>query len=341
MDNFRCFGRIGEGAHGVVFEAKEITTGQKVAIKKIPLKRLDDGLPVQVLREIKSLQQCSESEAPGSENILRLRTFFAAGSAIMLVTDFMVGDLGDVIRDFRNPLTHAQSKGYCAQVMRGLSFVHSQNILHRDLKPSNLLIAPNRQLKIADFGLARMFDETRPMSHQVATRWYRAPELLYGARHYDFGVDLWAAGCICAELFTFGPFFPGQSDIEQLWQVLRTLGTPTADSWPQWSSLPDSSKITFAFEPGVDLGDLLEDTPQHTVDLIKGLLVYNSEKRVSAADCLRHPFFFTDPMPTHFSKLPLPPQQPLRFRTDISNLEKPLENMFPPSEYPNLSLSTD
>ena len=96
--------------------------------------------------------------------------------------------------------------------------------------------------------------------------------------------------------------------------MLRTLGTPTADSWPQWSSLPDSSKITFAFEPGVDLGDLLEDTPQHTVDLIKGLLVYNSEKRVSAADCLRHPFFFTDPMPTHFSKLPLPPQQPLRFR---------------------------
>ena len=103
--------------------------------------------------------------------------------------------------------------------MRGVAFVHSQNLLHRDLKPSNLLIAPNRQLKIADFGLARIFDSTRPMSHQVATRWYRAPELLYGARKYDFGVDLWAAGCIIAELFAFCPIFPGQSDIEQLWQV--------------------------------------------------------------------------------------------------------------------------
>lgn len=219
MENFRVFGRIGEGAHGVVYNAQEIKTGHKVALKKIPLKRLEDGLPIQVLREIKSLQQCSESSEPGAEHVLRLRTFFAAGSAVVLATDFMLGDLGDVIRDFHHPLTHAKSKSYCLQLMRGLAFVHSQNILHRDLKPSNLLIAPNRQLKIADFGLARIFDDARPMSHQVATRWYRAPELLYGARHYDFGVDLWAAGCIIAELFTFCPLFPGQSDIEQLWQV--------------------------------------------------------------------------------------------------------------------------
>ena len=104
MEQFRCFGRIGEGAHGVVYHAQEIKTGEKVALKKIPLKRLEDGLPIQVLREIKSLQQCSESDEPGSEHVLRLRSFFAAGSAIVLATDFMVGDLGDVIRDFRNPL---------------------------------------------------------------------------------------------------------------------------------------------------------------------------------------------------------------------------------------------
>merc|ERR1712035_119559 len=96
-----------------------------------------------------------------------------------LATDFMVGDLSEIIRNWEAPLTLAQSKSYALQLMRGLAFIHSQNIIHRDLKPSNLLISPSRRLKIADFGLARLQDDVRPMSHQVATRWYRAPELLY------------------------------------------------------------------------------------------------------------------------------------------------------------------
>ena len=107
--------------------------------------------------------------------------------------------------------SEAQSKSYSLQLLRGLAFIHSQNIIHRDLKPSNLLISPTRRLKIADFGLARLQDDIRPMSHQVATRWYRAPELLYGARRYNYAVDMWSAGTIIGELLTFSPLFPGHS----------------------------------------------------------------------------------------------------------------------------------
>ena len=151
-----------------------------------------------------------ESDEPGSEFVLRLRSYFAAGSAVVLATDFMVGDLGEIIRNWESPLTLAQSKSYALQLMRGLAFIHSQQIIHRDLKPSNLLISPSRRLKIADFGLARLKSD-RPMSHQVGTRWYRAPELLYSAKTYDYGVDLWSAGTIIGELYNFSPLFPGHS----------------------------------------------------------------------------------------------------------------------------------
>ncbi|XP_021239598.1 cyclin-dependent kinase B1-1-like, partial [Numida meleagris] len=104
----------------------------------------------------------------------------------------------------------------------------------QDLKPANLLIDGAGRLKLADFGLARVLaaPRGRPYSHQVATRWYRAPELLYGARHYDEGVDLWAVGCIFGELLNLSPLFPGENDIEQLCCVLRALGTPSPRAWP-------------------------------------------------------------------------------------------------------------
>ena len=121
--------------------------------------------------------------------------------------------------------SEAQSKSYSLQLLRGLAFIHSQNIIHRDLKPSNLLISPTRRLKIADFGLARLQDDVRPMSHQVATRWYRAPELLYGARRYNYAVDMWSAGTIIGELLTFSPLFPGHSG-----SISRFFGKCARDS---------------------------------------------------------------------------------------------------------------
>ncbi|KAG6920693.1 cyclin dependent kinase 20, partial [Chelydra serpentina] len=154
-----------------------------------------------------------------------------------------------------------------------------------DLKPANLLISSTGQLKIADFGLARVFssDAGRLYSHQVATRWYRAPELLYGARKYDEGVDLWAVGCIFAELLNNSPLFPGENDIEQLCCVLRVLGTPSQRVWPEITELPDYNKISFKDNPPIPLEEVLPDAPPQALQLLTRFLVYPSRDRVRAA----------------------------------------------------------
>ncbi|KAF2353651.1 Protein kinase domain, partial [Trinorchestia longiramus] len=204
MEAYTVTGRIGEGAHGVVVRAKHNLTGREVALKKIPLRRLDQGMPATALREIKALQQIQ------SEYVVQLLDVFAEGTGFVLAFELMPGDLGEMIRDAHRPLTEAQVKTYMVMLLKGVAYLHQNNIMHRDLKPANLLINGFGRLKIADFGLCRIFSKTRKRlySHQVATRWYRAPELLYGARQYTEGVDLWAVGCIFGELINKSPLFP-------------------------------------------------------------------------------------------------------------------------------------
>ncbi|XP_056278173.1 cyclin-dependent kinase 20 isoform X2 [Pseudoliparis swirei] len=364
MDQYNILGRIGEGAHGIVFKAKHIETGETVALKKVALRRLEDGIPNQALREIKALQEIEDNQ-----HVVKLKDVFPHGTGFVLVFDFMLSDLSEVIRNSQRPLTPAQVKGYMMMLLTGVTFLHHNNIMHRDLKPANLLISSSGHLKIADFGLARLFSEQeeRLYSHQVATRWYRAPELLYGARKYDEGVDLWAVGCIFGELLNSSPLFPGENDIEQLCCVLRVLGTPTADTWPcvpepvgelrmscsLWSGrlpekdtrfgasgpsckeiveLPDYNKITFKENPAIPLEEIVPDTPPQAVDLLYQFLVYPSNQRCSARKALLHPFFFSSPLPAHHSELPIPQRggRPHRQRlqappTDFS-VDLPLQN---------------
>lgn len=229
MDQYCILGRIGEGAHGIVFKAKHVETGEIVALKKVALRRLEDGIPNQALREIKALQEMEDNQY-----VVQLKAVFPHGAGFVLAFEFMLSDLAEVVRHAQRPLAQAQVKSYLQMLLKGVAFCHANNIVHRDLKPANLLISASGQLKIADFGLARVFspDGSRLYTHQVATRWYRAPELLYGARQYDQGVDLWAVGCILGELLNGSPLFPGENDIEQLCCVLRILGTPSPQVWP-------------------------------------------------------------------------------------------------------------
>ncbi|XP_025839929.2 cyclin-dependent kinase 20 isoform X2 [Vulpes vulpes] len=229
MDQYCILGRIGEGAHGIVFKAKHVETGEIVALKKVALRRLEDGIPNQALREIKALQEIEDNQ-----HVVQLKAVFPHGAGFVLAFEFMLSDLAEVVRHAQRPLVQAQVKSYLQMLLKGVAFCHANNIVHRDLKPANLLISASGQLKIADFGLARVFspDGSRLYTHQVATRWYRAPELLYGARQYDQGVDLWAVGCILGELLNGSPLFPGENDIEQLCCVLRILGTPSPQVWP-------------------------------------------------------------------------------------------------------------
>lgn len=179
MENYRILGRIGEGAHGVVFKAKELETGELVALKKVPIRRLEGGIPNTALREIKALQEIGQHHS-----VVKLLDVFAYSSGVVLAFEFMLSDLSAVLRNTERPLTEAQIKSYMGMLLNGVAFCHDNDVMHRDLKPANLLISSSGHLKLADFGLARVFagKEDRSYSHQVATRWYRAPELLYGAR---------------------------------------------------------------------------------------------------------------------------------------------------------------
>ncbi|CAI8052516.1 Cyclin-dependent kinase 20 [Geodia barretti] len=244
MEQYHILERIGEGAHGVVLKAKHLQTGEVVALKKIPLKKLDDGIPNSVLREMKALQECEDSH-----HVVRLRDVFPHGPGFVLVFDYMLSDLAKVIRNSEHPLTEASSS----------SLYPSSDL---DLKPANLLISPMGHLKIADFGLARVFsgESGRLYSHQVATRWYRAPELLYGAKEYDLGVDMWAVGCIFGELLNNSPLFPGMSE------------------------LPDFKKILFPEIPPIPLEVVVPDAPSQAIDLLSKFLVYYSKKRTTASN---------------------------------------------------------
>lgn len=327
---YTILGNIGEGAHGIVFKAKHIESGEVVALKKVPLRKLEDGIPNTALREIKALQEIEDNQ-----NVVKLIDVFPYGTGFVLVFEYMLSDLSEVLRNSTRPLTEAQIKSYMLMLLKGVVFCHENSIMHRDLKPANLLISSTGHLKIADFGLARVFrnEGNRQYSHQVATRWYRAPELLYGARLYDEGVDLWAVGCIFGELLNNSPLFPGESDIAQLYCVLRVLGTPRPGQG--MTELPDYNKIVFPEMPPIPLETIVPDASPEAVDLLKKFLVYPSKERISAAEALLHPYFFTEPLPAHHSELPIPARNgrkasgrgPLRRAFDIDvPLEKSLVN---------------
>ncbi|XP_076029347.1 cyclin-dependent kinase 20-like [Oratosquilla oratoria] len=304
MDAYTVVGRIGEGAHGIVVRARHNLTGQMVALKKVPLRRLEQGMPITALREIKALQEVNSS------HVVRLLDVFGEGAGFVLVFELMLGDLGEMIRDASRPLTQPQIKSYMTMLLSGVAYLHQHHIMHRDLKPANLLISETGQLKIADLGLCRVFCQTekhkRLYSHQVATRWYRAPELLYGARRYDEGVDLWAVGCIFGDLLNNSPVFPGESDIDQLCVVLQTLGTPSERNWPGLTQLPDYKKITFPKSKAVPLELVLPDASPDALDLIKKFLIYSSEKRIRADKALLHTYFFTPPLAASLEEMPRP-----------------------------------
>uniref|UniRef100_A0A0C9R231 Cyclin-dependent kinase 20 n=1 Tax=Fopius arisanus TaxID=64838 RepID=A0A0C9R231_9HYME len=204
MENYTVTGRIGEGAHGLVVKAIKNETGNEVALKKVLLKRINDGLPVSIIREVKTLQEMNHPF------IIKLLDAFPSGFDYIMVFHYMPSGLWELLKDSNRPLTLSMKKCYIKMLLEGVAYMHRTNIMHRDLKPANLLIDPSGVLKIADFGLARLTWEeyTRPYSQQVATRWYRAPELLYGSKLYSSSIDMWSVGCIIAEIINNSPLFP-------------------------------------------------------------------------------------------------------------------------------------
>merc|ERR1711916_274853 len=216
---------IGQGAYGVVCAAHDTETGDKVAIKKIGGIFQNKTDAKRTLREIRILR------AFDHENVLALVDVWCAESAedfdeIYLVTELLDTDLHQIIGS-NQPLTDDHVQYFTYQILRALKYIHSANVLHRDLKPSNLLLNGNCDLKVCDYGLARVADPEEShagfLTEYVATRWYRAPEVMLSWKNYTKAIDVWAVGCILAELLGRRPLFPGRDYLHQVGLILDVL----------------------------------------------------------------------------------------------------------------------
>lgn len=304
---------LGEGTYGVVYKAIDTKSGKVVAIKKIRIGKQKEGVNFTALREIKLLKELKDP------SVIELIECFPHKGNLHLVFEFMETDLEAVIRDRNIFLSPADIKSYIQMTLKGLAFCHKKWVLHRDMKPNNLLIGPHGQLKLADFGLARIFGSPdRRFTHQVFARWYRAPELLFGARQYGPGVDVWAAACIFAELLLRRPFLQGNSDIDQLGKIFAAFGTPKPSQWPDMIYLPDY--VEYQFVPGQPFKTLFPTATDDCLDLLSKMFTYDPKARISAQQALEHRYFSSGPPPTEPALLPRPPPKREPANPKVSDL---------------------
>jgi len=285
LDRYLKMEKVGEGTYGVVYKAKDLVTGDIVAMKKIRLDAEDEGVPSTAIREISLLKELNHP------NIVRLVNVLLIENKLYLVFEFLDKDLRKYSDIVKKNMHKMLIKSYLYQLLKGICFCHQHRVLHRDLKPQNLLIDRKGNLKIGDFGLARAVGiPLRTYTHEVVTLWYRAPEILLGGRQYSTPVDVWSIGCIFAEMVTCSPLFPGDSEIDQLFKIFRCLGTPTEELWPGVSNFKDF-KPTFPQWIGNNLAKQVPGIEPLGLDLLKRMLVYEPSKRISAREALQHEYF--------------------------------------------------
>ncbi|XP_064465676.1 cyclin-dependent kinase 1-like [Ornithodoros turicata] len=287
MENYTEVEKIGEGRYGVVYKCEDKRNGQIVALKKIRPEREDEGVPSTAMREISFLRELIHP------NIVCLQDVLIEKNGLFLVFEFLSMDLKEYIDTIPEDqqMDKKLVKSYMRQILEAILFCHQRRVLHRDLKPQNLLIDQKGNIKVADFGLARAFcNPIRVYTHEVATLWYRAPEVLLGSPRYSIPIDIWSIGCIFVEMYNKKPLFHGDSEIDQLFRIFRTLGTPTEDTWPGVAGLRDY-KPTFPSWKDNILGSMVTDMDSEAIDLLKKMLTYDPAKRISARDALEHPYF--------------------------------------------------
>ncbi|XP_043912330.1 cyclin-dependent kinase 1 [Protopterus annectens] len=287
MDDYVKIEKIGEGTYGVVYKGRHKATGQVVAMKKIRLESEEEGVPSTAIREISLLKELQHP------NIVGLQDVLMQDSRLYLIFEFLSMDLKKYLDSIPSGqyLDNMLIKSYVYQILQGIVFCHSRRVLHRDLKPQNLLIDNKGVIKLADFGLARAFGiPVRVYTHEVVTLWYRAPEILLGSNRYSTPVDIWSIGTIFAELATKKPLFHGDSEIDQLFRIFRTLGTPNNDVWPEVESLTDYKNTFPKWKPG-SLSAHVKNLDDDGVDLLRGMLIYDPSKRISAKQSLNHRYF--------------------------------------------------
>jgi len=297
----RLESNIAEGTYGKVHKARDKETGKVVAIKKAKVSGMDrdvGGIAFTALREIKLML------AVKHPNVMGCLDVFADGGAIHIVMEYMDGDLRNVIEERATILGEPHVKCLARQILEGLAALHSAWFVHRDLAPTNVLLSFSTGVaRIGDFGFARTIGHReRPLTPMCTTLWYRAPELLYGAKFYGQMVDIWSFGCLVAEMFLRQPLFPGSGEFGMLTKIFEKTGTPTEEVWTDVSALP--SFVEFSAHPKMPIEMVLPGVSTFAQSLIDSLLSLDPKRRPAARDALAHEFFSAWPAACRPQELP-------------------------------------
>ncbi|XP_027860634.1 serine/threonine-protein kinase MAK isoform X2 [Xiphophorus couchianus] len=284
MNRYTTLKQLGDGTYGSVLMGRSNESGELVAIKRMK-RKFYSWEECMNLREVKSLKKLNHA------NVVKLKEVIRENDHLYFVFEYMKENLYQLMKDRRKLFPESVIRNISFQILQGLSFIHKHGFFHRDMKPENLLCMGPELVKIADFGLAREIRSKPPYTDYVSTRWYRAPEVLLRSSTYSSPIDLWAVGCIMAELYTLRPLFPGNSEVDEIFKICQVLGTVKKMDWPEGYQLASAMNFRFPQCVPTNLKTLIPNASKEAIALMQDFLQWDPKKRPTAVQALRYPYF--------------------------------------------------
>ena len=307
MNNFIVLEEICQTQFSTILRCKNKTTRDIVVLKEIRQKKTEDAPSKEVLREILIMMNFTHP------HIVKYNSVFVHKCQVVIEMEFCITSLSNVIKKISKPFYVAQIKKIIRSIALGIKFLHDHDIIHRDIKPGNIFIDENCVVKIGDFGSARISPqqkkenkenepeekkkspqskdkkeqkEKRPLTPGVGTKWYKAPEIIFGNKHYDKSVDIWSFGCLMAEMFLLEPLFPGSTDFEMINLIFSFIGFSKEDE----AVLKPQLHINIRERPKKAFENTFDIADKDSIDLMSKMLVANPHKRITVEEILNHPF---------------------------------------------------
>ncbi|KAL6098002.1 cilk1 [Pungitius sinensis] len=284
MNRYTTLKQLGDGTYGSVLMGRSNESGELVAIKRMK-RKFYSWEECMNLREVKSLKKLNHA------NVVKLKEVIRENDHLYFVFEYMKENLYQLMKDRKRLFPESVIRNIGFQILQGLSFIHKHGFFHRDMKPENLLCMGPELVKIADFGLAREIRSKPPYTDYVSTRWYRAPEVLLRSSTYSSPIDLWAVGCIMAELYTLRPLFPGNSEVDEIFKICQVLGTVKKTDWSEGHQLASAMNFRFPQCVPTHLKTLIPNASNEAIALMRDLLQWDPKKRPTAVQTLRYPYF--------------------------------------------------